>query len=106
MNTTTTTTTTAIIRAHQALNLHLQDRQYWSCDAPVYKIPAALPAAVTAWIARHPEAAAESSGWVPTAASLESWKAKFQSVRYVLDAPAKHRAAAKRAYRRSLGLVG
>jgi hypothetical protein len=113
MNTTTTTTTTtttattttaAIVRAFAALSIPLRDVQWYSCDSPVYRIPAALPTAVTAWLARHPEASAEERGWRPTADSISSWKARFKSVRYVLDAPPAHRAAAKRSYKASLGL--
>ena len=104
VNTTTTTTTTvnprARIRAAVALGHHLIDCSIWSDEAPVYRLAAATPAEL-AWLARHPEATAESRGWRATGP-----RPRLTSVATVLAAPAKYRAAKKRAYRRGLGLLG
>jgi hypothetical protein len=95
----TTDKTLAIIRAFNALNIPLKDIQWWSCDAPVYQIPKTLPEEIVSWLARHPEAGAPTSDRVHTAEMHARWKHRFQSVAYVLAAPAKNRPAAKRAYR-------
>jgi hypothetical protein len=103
VNTTTTpvnTTARARIRAASALAIPLRDHQIWSDDAPVYRLAAATPAEL-AWLARHPEANAESRGWRASGPGPRA-----TSVATVLAAPAAYRAAAKRAYRRSLGLLG
>ena len=102
-------TNTATIRAYNALSLPLKDVQWWSCDAPVLLIPATLPPEVEAWLARHPEASDDApfSRGGMTTAELQEWRVRFNpSIRSVLAAPAKHKPAEKRAYRRRLGLVG
>ena len=100
VNTTPTTTARARIRAAVALNIHLVDCSIWSDEAPVYRLAAATPAEL-AWLARHPEANVESRGW-----RASGPRPRPATVATVLAAPAAYRAAEKRAYRRSLGLLG
>jgi len=90
--------TTAKIRAFEALKIPLRDVSWWSCDAPVYRFPSPLPAEVTDWISRHPEARAESRGRRDTADSLESWRVRFNSIQYVLEAPKEYRNSSKKKY--------
>jgi len=99
--------TKATIRAFAALRLPLQDVSWYSCDDAVYRIPSPLPEAVQDWLARHPEAGnpapASRVGKRLTTAALEKWRVLYApSVRTVLAAPAKHKLAAKRAYRAQL----
>jgi hypothetical protein len=109
MSTTSTsmnTSTTAIIRAARALRIPLVDRSIWSDLAASYKLPAVSPE-MAAWLDRHPEAGnpapATRVGRKLTTAALEAWRVLYApSVRSVLAAPAKHRPAAKRAYRAQL----
>jgi hypothetical protein len=107
----TTSTSTTIVRAFQALDIPLRDVQWWSCEAPVYRLPPTLPPEVLSWIGRHPEAGNQAPpsrvGRKLTTAALEQWRVRYHpSVRAVLASPAKHRADAKRSYRRALGFVG
>jgi hypothetical protein len=100
------TSTTAIIRAARALSIPLLNRSIWSDLAASYSLPTVSPE-MAAWLGRHPEAAnsapASRVGRKLTTSALEAWRVLYApSVRTVLAAPAKHKPAAKRAYRAQL----